>query len=218
MGETTESPTRLFLLDDHELVRRGIADLLHTEPDLEVVGEAGTAADALAAVPSLLPDVAILDVQLPDGNGIDVCRELRSTVPQVACVILTSYDDRDALLSAVLAGAAGYLLKQIRGTNLVDGIRRVARGESLLDPSLAEQVVDGLRAPSDRDERLAELTERERAILHLIADGLTNRQIAAELNLAEGTIRRHLDNIYTRLAVTTRTAAVAAAAHRVDIT
>ncbi len=162
---------RVFLLDDHELVRRGIADLLHTEPGITVVGEAGTAAEALRRIPATRPNVAVLDARLPDGSGIDVCRDIRSSSPEIRCLILTSDDDNDALFAAVMAGAAGYLLKEIRGTSLVDAIRQVAAGRSLLDPGVTERLLTRLREGAPQDARLASLSEREREVLTLITDG-----------------------------------------------
>src|SRR3954454_14749505 len=176
--------TRVFLLDDHEIVRRGVRDLLDVGDDIEVVGEAGTAEDALVRIPATMPDVAIIDMRLPDGNGVEVCREVRSRHPEVQCVVLTSFADDEALFDSIMAGAAGYLLKQIKGNDLVDAIRRVAAGQSLLDPSVTERVLERLRNGPVEDERLARLTDQERKILDLIAEGLTNRQIGDRLFLA----------------------------------
>jgi two-component system, NarL family, response regulator DevR len=214
-AEVTQPPVRVFLLDDHEIVRRGIADLLDAEPDITVVGEAGTAAEALRRIPAVQPDVAVLDARLPDGSGIDVCRDIRSSQPSVRCLILTSYDDEDAIFAAVMAGAAGYLLKQIRGTSLVDAIRQVAAGKSLLDPLVTERLLTRLRNPAPRDERLASLTEREREILDLIAEGLTNRQIGERLFLAEKTVKNYVSALLAKLGLQRRTqAAVYGAQHR----
>jgi two-component system response regulator DevR len=214
-AEVTNAPVRVFLLDDHEIVRRGIADLLDTEPDIVVVGEAGTAAEALRRIPAVQPDVAVLDARLPDGSGIDVCRDIRSSQPSVRCLILTSYDDEDAIFAAVMAGAAGYLLKQIRGTSLVDAIRQVAAGKSLLDPSVTERLLARLRDGQPRDERLASLTEREREILNLIAEGLTNRQIGERLFLAEKTVKNYVSALLAKLGLQRRTqAAVYGVQHR----
>ena len=174
---TGSAPITVFLLDDHDVVRRGVADLIATDPGITVVGEARTAQEALHRIPAVRPDVAILDARLPDGSGIDVCRDIRSAMPEVRCVILTSYDDNDALMAAVLAGASGYLLKEIRGSSLVDAIRTVAAGRSLIDPAVVQRVLTRLRDGAPTDPRLASLTPREREILALIADGLTNRQI-----------------------------------------
>jgi len=202
---------RVFLLDDHEVVRRGVRELLEAEDDLEVVGEAGTAEEALARIPATAPDVAILDVRLPDGDGVAVCREIRSAHPGIACLMLTSYADDEALFSAIMAGASGYVLKQVRGTDLVDGVRRVGRGESLLDPSLTSRVLDRLRNPPEPDE-LAGLTERERDILGLIAEGMTNRQIGEQLFLAEKTVKNYVSNLLAKLGMSRRTEAAAYAA------
>jgi two-component system response regulator DevR len=203
---------RVFLLDDHEVVRRGVRELLDAEDDIEVVGEADTAERALARIPATRPDVAILDVRLPDGDGIAVCREIRSDHGEVACLMLTSFSDDEALVQAVVAGASGYLLKQIRGTDIVDAVRRVSRGESLLDPVVAQRVAERLRRPPVEDERLARLTGQERKILALIADGLTNRQIADELHLAEKTVKNYVSNLLAKLGMERRTQAAVFAA------
>jgi two-component system response regulator DevR len=214
-AEVTQPQVRVFLLDDHEIVRRGIADLLDAEPDITVVGEAGTAAEALRRIPAAQPDVAVLDARLPDGSGIDVCRDIRSSQPTVRCLILTSYDDEDAIFAAVMAGASGYLLKQIRGNSLVDAIRQVAAGKSLLDPSVTERLLARLRDGQPRDERLASLTEREREILDLIAEGLTNRQIGERLFLAEKTVKNYVSALLAKLGLQRRTqAAVYGVQHR----
>jgi two-component system, NarL family, response regulator DevR len=165
MSESTTAvgpPIRIFLLDDHELVRRGIRDLLSSVEGFEIVGEAATAAEALARIPAVRPDVAILDGRLPDGSGIDVCRDIRSQLPSTYCLILTSYDDQDAILASVLAGASGYVLKEVRGSGLIDAVRQVALGRSLIDPALVSQVMNQIRQGSDRDRKLAALTDRER--------------------------------------------------------
>lgn len=208
--------TRIFLLDDHEVVRRGIRDLLEAEQDLVVVGEASTADQALARGPALRPDVAVLDVRLPDGNGITVCRELRSRMPDLACLILTSFDDEDALLDAIMAGAAGYVLKQINGSDLVSAVRTVASGRSMLDPSTTARLMRSLReaevdAPPE-DERLAVLSERERSVLDLIGEGLTNRQIAKRLYLSEKTVKNHISRLLGKLGVERRVQAAVIAA------
>jgi DNA-binding NarL/FixJ family response regulator len=200
--------TRVFLLDDHEVVRRGLRDLLEAEGDLTVVGEAGTAEEALGRIPATSPDVAILDVRLPDGDGVEVCREIRSKHPEIACIMLTSFGDDDAVYAAIMAGAAGYLLKQIRGTDLVDGIRRVAAGQSLLDPTVTARVLERLRTKGDDDE-LAQLTPQERTILELIAEGLTNRQIGERMFLAEKTVKNYVSNMFTKLGMSRRTEAAA---------
>jgi two-component system response regulator DevR len=198
---------RVFLLDDHEIVRRGINDLISTQPDIKVVGEASSATEALARIPAVRPDVAILDARLSDGSGIDVCREIRSSMPEVRCVMLTSYDDNDAIFAAVMAGAAGYLLKEIRGSVFVDAIRQVAAGKSLLDPSVTGRLLSRLRDGEPKDERLASLTVREREVLALIADGLSNRQIAERLLLAEKTVKNYVSAVFLKLGMQRRTQA-----------
>ncbi len=198
--------TRVFLLDDHEIVRRGIHDLLDAESDLEVVGEASTAREAISGIARTSPDVAILDVRLPDGDGIEVCREIRSTSPEIACLMLTSFADDEALLGAVMAGAAGYVLKQIRGSDLVGSVRRVARGESLLDAHLVAQTRARL-GRSEGNDRLGRLSPQERRILELIAQGKTNREIAATLYLAEKTVKNYVSNLLIKLEMKRRTEA-----------
>jgi DNA-binding NarL/FixJ family response regulator len=202
---------RVFLLDDHEVVRRGLRDLLDAEDDLEVVGEAGTAEEAYGRIPATSPDVAVLDVRLPDGDGVDVCREIRSRHPEIACIMLTSFADDEAVYAAIMAGAAGYLLKQVRGTDLVDGIRRVGQGESLLDPSVTARVLERIRN-RDQDDELSSLTPQERKILDLIAEGLTNRQIGERLFLAEKTVKNYVSNLLAKLGMSRRTEAAAYAA------
>jgi DNA-binding NarL/FixJ family response regulator len=204
-------PTRVFLLDDHEVVRRGLRELIEAEDDLEVVGEAGTANEAYGRIPATSPNVAVLDVRLPDGDGIEVCREIRSKHPEIACIMLTSFAEDDAVYAAIMAGAAGYVLKQVRGTDLVDGIRKVAGGQSLLDPSVTTRVLERLRHKDDEDE-LAVLTDQERKILELIADGLTNRQIGEHMFLAEKTVKNYVSNMFTKLGMSRRTEAAAYAA------
>jgi DNA-binding NarL/FixJ family response regulator len=208
---------RIFLLDDHEVVRRGVRELLEVEDDLEVVGEAGTADEALQRIPATSPNVAIIDMRLPDGNGVEVCREVRSRNPEVQCVVLTSFADDEALFDSIMAGAAGYLLKQIKGTDLVDAIRRVAAGQSLLDPSVTERVLERLRKGPEQDERLSRLTEQERKILDLIAEGLTNRQIGERMFLAEKTVKNYVSNLLAKLGMERRTEAAVFAA-RLDRT
>ena len=198
---------RVFLLDDHEIVRRGVRELLEVQEDFEVVGEAGTEEEALARIPAVAPDVAIIDMRLPDGNGVEVCRDVRSRNPEVQCVVLTSFADDEALFDSIMAGAAGYLLKQIKGTDLVDAIRRVASGQSLLDPNVTERVLERLRNGPKQDERLARLTEQERKILDLIAEGLTNRQIGERMFLAEKTIKNYVTNLLAKLGMERRTEA-----------
>ncbi|MEU8782429.1 response regulator transcription factor [Streptomyces sp. NPDC048637] len=201
-------PIRVFLLDDHEVVRRGVADLLDAEPDIEVVGDAGTAAQALARGPALRPDVAVLDVRLPDGDGVTVCRELRSHLPGLACLMLTSFDDDEALLDAIMAGAAGYVLKEIKGADLVAAVRTVASGSSMLDPATTARLMSSLRgggsdAPPEA-AALAGLSPREREILGLIGAGLTNRQIGKRLYLSEKTIKNHISRLLAKLGVERR--------------
>jgi two-component system, NarL family, response regulator DevR len=206
--------TRVFLLDDHEVVRDGLRALIEAEDGLTVVGEAGTAAEALARIPATCPEVAVLDVRLPDGNGVEVCREIRSRWPDVACLMLTSFADDEALFASIMAGAAGYVLKQVRGTDLVDAIRTVGSGESLLDPALTERVLDHLRNGPQRDERMATLSHQERRILGLLAEGKTNRQIAHEMFLAEKTVKNYVSNLLGKLGMSRRTeAAVYAVTH-----
>ncbi|WP_329138907.1 response regulator transcription factor [Streptomyces sp. NBC_01476] len=205
---SADSPIRVFLVDDHEVVRRGVHDLLDAEPDIEVVGEAESAGHALARGPALRPDVAVLDVRLPDGNGIAVCRELRSAMPALACLMLTSFDDDDALLDAIMAGAAGYVLKQIRGSDLVSAVRTVAAGQSLLDPATTARLMSTLRAErpgaDPEQEALAALSPREREILGLIGEGLTNRQIGKQLFLAEKTVKNNVSRLLAKLGVERR--------------
>jgi two-component system, NarL family, response regulator DevR len=193
------------------VVRRGLRDLLESEDDLEVVGEAGTAEEAYGRIPATTPDVAVLDMRLPDGDGIDVCREIRSRHPEIACIMLTSFADDDAVYAAILAGAAGYLLKQVRGNDLVDAIRRVAGGASLLDPEVTTRVLERLRHKDD-DDPLAALTDQERTILELIAEGLTNRQIGERMFLAEKTVKNYVSNMFSKLGMSRRTEAAAYAA------
>ncbi|SNS11253.1 response regulator transcription factor [Actinomadura mexicana] len=203
---------RVFLMDDHEVVRRGVAALLSAEDDIDVIGEAGTAAEALARIPAVRPDVAVLDVRLPDGDGVSVCRELRSRLPELACLMLTSFDDDDALFEAVMAGAAGYVLKQIHGSDLVGAVRTVATGQSLLDPRSTARMLQRLRTRQERSDPLKGLTEQERHILELIGEGLTNRQIGERLFLAEKTVKNYISNIFAKLGMSRRTQAAALAA------
>ena len=203
---------RVFLLDDHEIVRRGVKELLEAEGDLEVVGEAGTAAEALARIPPTRPDVAVLDVRLPDGDGVQVCREIRSAHPEIQCLMLTSFADDEALFQAIVAGASGYVLKQIKGADVVEAVRAVASGRSLLDPSVTARVLERLRSGSEEDELLARLSPQERNILRLIADGLTNRQIAEEVHLAEKTVKNYVSNLLSKLGMERRTQAAVYAA------
>jgi two-component system, NarL family, response regulator DevR len=198
---------RVFLVDDHEVVRRGLKELLDAEDDIEVVGEAGTAGMALAGVAKTDPDVAVLDVRLPDGNGVEVCRDIRARDPGVACLMLASFGDDEALFDAIMAGAAGYLLKDIRGNDLVDAVRRVAQGDSLLDPSVTGKVLERLRKGDEEDPRLTALSDQERRILALIAEGLTNRQIAERMHLAEKTVKNYVSNLLAKLGMQRRTEA-----------
>ncbi|MFA1542684.1 response regulator transcription factor [Actinomadura monticuli] len=205
-------PIRVFLLDDHEVVRRGVAALLSAEDDIEIVGEAGTAEHALARIPAARPDVAVLDVRLPDGDGVSVCREIRSQMPDLACLMLTSFDDEDALFEAVMAGASGYVLKQIHGSDLVGAVRTVATGQSLLDPRSTARMLQRLRDRQGKQDPLKSLTEQERHILDLIGEGLTNRQIGERLFLAEKTVKNYISNIFAKLGMSRRTQAAALAA------
>ena len=210
---TAESaPIKVFLLDDHEVVRRGVASLLDTEADIQIIGEASTAQQALARIPALRPDVAVLDVRLPDGNGVAVCREIRSRMPEVACLMLTSFADDDALFDAVMAGAAGFVLKQIHGTDLVGAVRTVASGQSLLDPRSTARMMARLRDQASRKDPLAALSDQERRILELIGEGLTNRQIGERMYLAEKTVKNYVSNLLAKLDMQRRTQAAALAA------
>ncbi|MER5745056.1 response regulator transcription factor [Streptomyces sp. NPDC002225] len=225
MGNGTEfsaqSPIRVFLLDDHEVVRRGVQDLLDAEADIEVVGDAGTADHALARGPALRPDVAILDVRLPDGDGITVCRELRSRMPDLACLMLTSFDDDEALLDAIMAGAAGYVLKEIKGTDLVAAVRTLASGRSTLDPSTTARLMNSLRGEgsdsgSAEGDALTALSPREKDVLALIGEGLTNGQIGKRLYLSEKTVKNHISRLLAKLGVERRIQAAVIAAHAAD--
>jgi two-component system response regulator DevR len=209
---------RVFLLDDHEVVRRGVRELLETADGIEVVGEASTADEALRRVPALRPDVAVLDVRLGDGNGIEVCRELRNGQPELRCLMLTSFDEDEALFNAIVAGASGYVLKDVRGTDLIDAIRRAAAGESLLDPRAAAMVIERLRNPKPADERLSALTQQEQRILGLLAEGLSNRQIAERMYLAEKTIKNYVSNLLLKLGMSRRTEAAVYAARLAERT
>jgi two-component system response regulator DevR len=199
--------TRIFLLDDHEIVRTGLRSLLESEEDFVVVGEASTAAEALARIPPTHPDVALLDVRLPDGSGIEVCRDIRSSQPDIACIMLTSYADDEALFAAVMAGASGYVLKQVGGSSLVDDVRRVAGGQSLLDPALVGRITKQIHDGPTEDPLLAGLTPQERRILDLVAEGQTNRQIAATLFLAEKTVKNYVSSLLAKLGMERRTQA-----------
>jgi DNA-binding NarL/FixJ family response regulator len=207
---------RVFLLDDHEVVRRGVRELLDLEGDIEVVGEAGTAEEAYGRIPATSPNIAVLDVRLPDGNGVEVCREIRSRHPEIQCLMLTSFADDEALFDAIMAGAAGYVLKQVRGNELVDSVRRVAAGQSLLDPHVTARVLERLRKGPAEDERLSRLTDQERRILELLADGLTNRQIGEQLFLAEKTVKNYVSNLLMKMGMHGRTEAAVYAARMAD--
>jgi DNA-binding NarL/FixJ family response regulator len=210
-------PIRVFLVDDHEIVRRGVAELLSREEDLTVVGEAGRVDEAVARIGATSPDVVVVDFQLPDGNGVEVCREVRDRFPHIACLVLTAFADDDALFSAIMAGARGYVLKQIRGNDLVASIRRVAAGDQLLDPSVTARVLDRLRQPPPSEpDPLAMLTSQERQILMLIADGLTNRQIGERLYLAEKTVKNYVSSVLAKLGMERRTEAAVFAARVAD--
>ncbi|NES31762.1 response regulator [Micromonospora terminaliae] len=198
---------RVFLLDDHEVVRRGLADLLQSSGDIEVVGESGSAQEAARRIPALRPDVAILDARLPDGNGIDVCRDVRAVDSSIKGLILTSYEDDEALFAAIMAGAAGYVLKQIRGTDLVDAVRRVAAGQSLLDPAITTRVLERIRSGVEQPRELKSLTEQERRILEYVAEGLTNREIAGRMFLAEKTVKNYVSSVLAKLGLERRTQA-----------
>ncbi|MFG2480338.1 response regulator [Streptomyces fagopyri] len=214
---TEQDPIRVFLLDDHEVVRRGLTDLLDAEPDISVVGDAGSVEHALVRGPALRPHVAVLDVRLPDGDGISVCRELRSQMPDLACLMLTSFDDEEALLDAIMAGAAGYVLKQIKGSDLVSAVRTVASGQSMLDPTTTARLMRSLRADPAAEPALAPelagLSPRERDILALIGDGLTNREIGKKLYLSEKTVKNHISRLLAKLGVQRRVQAAVLASH-----
>jgi DNA-binding NarL/FixJ family response regulator len=210
------SKINVFLLDDHEIVRRGVKELLEAEPDITVVGEAGSAASALARIPAVKPDVAVLDIRLPDGDGVSVCREIRSRMPEVACLMLTSFSDDEALFDAIMAGAAGYVLKQIRGTDLVGAVRTVASGESMLDPEAASRVMARMRQQQNQSDPLATLTAQERKVLELIGEGLTNRQIGERMYLAEKTVKNYVSGLFAKLGMERRTQAAAYASRVFD--
>jgi two-component system, NarL family, response regulator DevR len=206
----------VFLLDDHEIVRRGVRELLEDAGRIEVVGEAGSAAAAPGRVHALDPDVAVLDVRLPDGDGVEVCREIRSLHPRTACLMLTSFADDEALFQAIMAGAAGYVLKQVRGNDLVDAVRRVATGQSMLDPAVTGRVLDRLRKGPEEDERIARLTTQEHHILELIAEGLTNRAIGDRMHLAEKTVKNYVTNVLSKMQMSRRTEAAVYASRHLD--
>ncbi|MER8071812.1 response regulator transcription factor [Streptomyces sp. NPDC094034] len=200
----------VFLVDDHEVVRRGVFELLSVEDDIEVVGEAGTAADATARIPATRPDVAVLDVRLPDGSGVEVCREIRSRDESIKCLMLTSFADDEALFDAIMAGASGYVLKAIRGNELLTAVRDVAAGRSLLDPEATARVLERLRTGNPpKDDKLAGLTDQERRILNLIGEGMTNRAIGEQLHLAEKTIKNYVSSLLSKLGMERRSQAAA---------
>jgi DNA-binding NarL/FixJ family response regulator len=205
---------KVFLLDDHEVVRSGVRELLEGDRggDIEVSGEASTAEEALRHIPAVLPDVAVLDVRLPDGNGVEVCQEIRSRHPGVQCLMLTSFEDDEALFDAIMAGAAGYVLKQVRGNDLVDSVRRVAAGQSLLDSSVTAAVLERLRRGPEQDAGVEQLTSQERRVLDLLAEGLTNREIGERLYLAEKTVKNYVSNLLMKLDMHRRTEAAVYAA------
>ena len=208
------NPVRVFLVDDHEVVRHGVRALIDASGDLQVVGEADSVETALARVLAVHPQVAVLDVRLPDGNGVELCREIRSRLPDVSCLMLTSYSDDEALFEAIIAGAAGYVLKQVRGTELIAAIRRVASGEHLLDPAVTGRVMKRLSNPSGDDQRLASLTAREREVLELIGQGKTNRQIGEAMFLAEKTVKNYVSGLLAKLGMERRTEAAVFMARR----
>ncbi|MHB1066107.1 MAG: response regulator [Candidatus Nanopelagicales bacterium] len=209
MAAEPTSVVRVFLMDDHEIVRRGLADLIGLERDMEVVGEAGTAADAMNRIPAARPDVAVLDVRLPDGSGVEVCRDIRASMPEVHCLMLTSYADDEALFDAIMAGASGYVLKEIRGNDLIEAIRQVAAGKSLLDPMATQRVLERLRNGERRDSRLDALSDQEKRILDLIGEGMTNRQIGEQMHLAEKTVKNYVSSLLAKLGMERRTQAAA---------
>ncbi|GAB2838888.1 response regulator transcription factor [Actinocorallia aurea] len=212
MSTDRDQPIRVFLLDDHEVVRKGVAALLEAEGDIQVVGEAASAAQALARIPAAAPHVAVLDVRLPDGDGVSVCRDIRAGHPEINCLMLTSFSDEDALFDAVMAGASGYVLKQIHGSDLIGAVRTVASGQSLLDPRSTGQMLQRLRERETRKDPLAALSAQERQILELIGEGLTNRQIGERMFLAEKTVKNYVSNLFAKLDMRRRTQAAAFAA------
>ena len=195
----------VFLVDDHEVVRRGVADLLDEEDDLTVIGQAGTVADALSRVPALMPDVVVLDVRLPDGNGVELCRELRSRLPELNCLMFTSFTDEQAMMDAILAGAGGYVIKDIKGMDLVSAVRTVGSGRSLLDNRAASALMNRIRASAANPGPLAGLSDQEKAVLDLIGEGLTNRQIGERMFLAEKTVKNYVSNVLAKLGMERRT-------------
>jgi DNA-binding NarL/FixJ family response regulator len=208
-GSAEQRTIAVFLLDDHEVVRAGLRDMLESTGEFTVVGEAASAEEALRRIPAVRPDVAVLDVRLPDGNGVEVCREIKSKMPDLGCLMLTSFSDDEALFDSIMAGAAGYVLKQIRGGDLIDAIRKVSNGQSLLDPAVTARVLERLRHGGDDDELLSRLTDQERRIIALIGEGLTNRQIAERMYLAEKTVKNYVSNLLAKMGMTRRTEAAA---------
>ncbi|MGL4305005.1 MAG: response regulator [Mycobacteriaceae bacterium] len=203
----TDKKIRVFLVDDHELVRRGLQDLLSTVEDVETVGEAATMEEALVLVPQIRPDVAVLDVRLPDGNGVQLCRELRSVMPELACLMITSYADDEALFDAIMAGASGFVLKQILGSDLISAVRTVGSGGSLLDSRTTAALLNRIRDERSRGDVLSDLSDQERAVFDLIGEGLTNREIAERLFLAEKTVKNYVSRVLSKLGMQRRTQA-----------
>jgi DNA-binding NarL/FixJ family response regulator len=203
---------RIFLVDDHEIVRRGIADLFEDEPDFQVVGEAASVGEAMARIPASSPDVAVLDIRLPDGSGVELCRDLRSTMPELNCLMLTSYADDEALFDAIMAGASGFVLKQVLGSDLVTAVRTVGEGGSLLDPRTTSALLQRIRREREKADPLTALTEQERAVFDLIGEGLTNRQIGERLFLAEKTVKNYVSHLLAKLGMQRRTQAAVLAA------
>ena len=197
----------VYLLDDHEVVRRGLRELIEVADNIDVVGESASAAEAQRRIPAIRPDVAVLDARLPDGSGIDVCREVRSRDPEIKVLILTSFDDDDALFAAIMAGASGYILKDVRGSDLIDGIRRVHAGQSLLDPAVTGQVMERLRQGKAQDQRLESLSDQEKRVFDLVGEGLTNRQIAEQMFFAEKTVKNYVSSLLSKLGMQRRTQA-----------
>ena len=204
---SSDAPVRVFLVDDHEVVRRGVAEVLEEDPVINIVGEAGSVAEALARVPAVRPDVTVVDMRLPDGDGAEVCRKLRERVPGLRCLVLTSFPDEDAVAAAVAAGASGYLLKQVRGSALVSAVRTVADGGTLFERDAGTAATAPRRRPAERDRRLAVLTEQERTVLRLIGEGLTNRQIGTRMGLAEKTVKNYTSHLLAKLGLERRTQA-----------
>lgn len=199
--------TTVFLVDDHEVVRRGLIDLLSADPELDVIGQAGSVSQAMAQIPALRPDVAVLDVRLPDGNGVELCRDLLSRLPDLRCLMLTSFTSDEAMLDAILAGASGYVIKDIKGMELAEAIKEVGAGRSLLDNRAAAALMAKLRGSADKADPLSGLTDQERVLLDLLGEGLTNKQIAARMFLAEKTVKNYVSRLLTKLGMQRRTQA-----------